>query len=271
MRHSTRLILALVVGLTVLGGLTPVALSAQVDETSKPYPSVPFVVGCGLSHESNDDPIIHPGHAGMSHHHIFFGNRSTDAASTAESLKVATTTCEDPADRASYWLSRIAGWVLDQYARLLQRWCARVIVDPAHAVRAADSRRLEVRRRRPGCVGDVELRSAGRPGGLDVENVRRVVEAGTKLSARIDFPQCWDGGVAQGPGKCGPRGRFLVSVRLPDRASAVAHSGRREREPHRPCVGGFRYYARRLLERLGTGAYEDARRHLHQGKAVRAA
>jgi hypothetical protein len=62
-----------------------------------------FAVECGYSHSSNDDPIVHPGHVGLSHRHDFFGNTSTGAGSTYETLLAADTTCEQRLDTASYW------------------------------------------------------------------------------------------------------------------------------------------------------------------------
>jgi hypothetical protein len=63
-----------------------------------------FFVNCRFSHTSNDDPIVLPGMPGLSHAHTFFGNRSTDAASTPASLRAAGTTCKPLADRAAYWV-----------------------------------------------------------------------------------------------------------------------------------------------------------------------
>ena len=54
-----------------------------------------FVVRCAFSHSSFDDPIVHPGHRGASHLHQFFGNHSTAADPTYESLIAADTTCND--------------------------------------------------------------------------------------------------------------------------------------------------------------------------------
>jgi Domain of unknown function (DUF1996) len=53
---------------------------------------------------STDDPIVYPGQPGRSHAHTFFGNRSTNASSTRESLLQATTTCKPRADKAAYWV-----------------------------------------------------------------------------------------------------------------------------------------------------------------------
>lgn len=63
-----------------------------------------FVVECALSHTASDDPIVHAGHAGVSHLHDFFGNEATGAASTYDELLAATTTCQQRADTAAYWV-----------------------------------------------------------------------------------------------------------------------------------------------------------------------
>ncbi len=62
-----------------------------------------FVVKCTYSHSAPDDPIVHPGAPGRSHQHDFYGATTTDAASTAESLAAAPTTCDKSPDTAAYW------------------------------------------------------------------------------------------------------------------------------------------------------------------------
>jgi hypothetical protein len=63
-----------------------------------------FAIGCAFSHRNDDDPIIHPGHAGMSHNHTFFGNRTTNASSTPATLRGRATSCRLAADTAAYWV-----------------------------------------------------------------------------------------------------------------------------------------------------------------------
>ena len=63
-----------------------------------------FIVACDWSHASFDDPIVHAGMEGMSHRHEFFGNTTTDADSTYESLLAGDTTCAQKLDRAAYWV-----------------------------------------------------------------------------------------------------------------------------------------------------------------------
>lgn len=62
-----------------------------------------FVVECPFSHRAADDPIVYPGQPGASHEHMFFGNESADAFSTAASLAAAPTNCDQALDFASYW------------------------------------------------------------------------------------------------------------------------------------------------------------------------
>jgi hypothetical protein len=62
-----------------------------------------FVVECELSHLAYDDPIVHPGMAGMSHLHQFFGNAEVDSDPTYERVSGAETSCERRSDTASYW------------------------------------------------------------------------------------------------------------------------------------------------------------------------
>lgn len=62
-----------------------------------------FVVTCRYSHSDTDDPIVHPGHHGMSHRHDFYGSVSTDSESTPEEMQASETTCNKSVDTAGYW------------------------------------------------------------------------------------------------------------------------------------------------------------------------
>jgi Domain of unknown function (DUF1996)/RTX calcium-binding nonapeptide repeat (4 copies) len=63
-----------------------------------------FSVRCGFSHRAPDDPIVHPGRSGAAHSHDFFGNRSTEASSTYDSMEHGETTCELGEDVSAYWV-----------------------------------------------------------------------------------------------------------------------------------------------------------------------
>lgn len=63
-----------------------------------------FLSMCRPSHVAPDDPIVHPGMAGRSHQHEFFGNVTTNADSTYRTLRAGGTTCRIAADTAAYWV-----------------------------------------------------------------------------------------------------------------------------------------------------------------------
>src|SRR2546425_100506 len=79
---------------TSLVGIAP----AQASPTSGG-----FVVTCGYSHTAPDDPIVFPGQPGASHSHDFFGNESTNASSTYDSMVAGPSNCGVSADTAGYW------------------------------------------------------------------------------------------------------------------------------------------------------------------------
>jgi Domain of unknown function (DUF1996) len=65
-----------------------------------------FRVACDYSHMSFDDPIVKPGKPGASHLHTFFGNKGTNAYSTASSLAtIGKSTCVGGiTNRSAYWV-----------------------------------------------------------------------------------------------------------------------------------------------------------------------
>jgi hypothetical protein len=102
-----RLLFALVIAAAALlaagassggDGRGPTALSdlPQFDD-------VEFITVCKFTHFAPDDPIVHYKMPGMSHHHSFFGNVTTNAFTTLSSLRKGATSCQRPEDTASYW------------------------------------------------------------------------------------------------------------------------------------------------------------------------
>jgi len=90
---KTLLTLSIFSGLAILQPLPVHAASSQID------------VDCNFSHMKPDDPILMFGQPGMAMSHDFFGNRSTDAFSTADLLLTnSATTCNNAADSSAYWV-----------------------------------------------------------------------------------------------------------------------------------------------------------------------
>jgi len=63
-----------------------------------------WIVSCNYSHSLKDDPIVFPRLPGAAHLHDFVGGKTTNAFSTAASLRAGGTTCAMPSDASAYWV-----------------------------------------------------------------------------------------------------------------------------------------------------------------------
>src|SRR3954467_12693496 len=85
--------------------LAPERAPGREAATAAVFPGGPYyVIGCGFSHRSNDDPILYPNQPGPPHRHTFLGNRTTDASSTPADLRGKPTSCGDDGDASAYWV-----------------------------------------------------------------------------------------------------------------------------------------------------------------------
>ncbi|MDH2426578.1 DUF1996 domain-containing protein [Sphaerisporangium sp. TRM90804] len=157
-----------------------------------------FVAECPFTHRLPDDPIVFPGLPGASHMHSFFGNTTTDAASTAASLLKGDSTCSPRVDLSSYWVPTLydgdkpveptgttfyylGEGVRDDVVAKTRAFPLglRYIAGNAKATGADNTSRA-----RWSCL------HAGHVGAS-----KNFVEcpSGTKLETYLDFPQCWNG------------------------------------------------------------------------------
>ncbi|HET7855984.1 MAG TPA: DUF1996 domain-containing protein [Gaiellaceae bacterium] len=174
-----------------------------------------FYSNCRFSHTAADDPILLPGKPGLSHHHTFFGNRSTKASSTVASLQRSATTCYPLADKAAYWVPTlyqngreirpqkaqvyyvVIGYEMRAFPRGL-----RVVAGDMHATRPQSSRvtywtcagraaRTAPSRTLPAHCGVI----AGHGLAIFRGHRKRVVRWRTKstIELQVVFPDCWDG------------------------------------------------------------------------------
>jgi hypothetical protein len=156
-----------------------------------------FVVSCGFSHRAADDPIVYPGEPGASHSHDFFGNISTNASSTYESLIAAGTTCKLAADTATYWMPTVYkdGAVLDPlgatiyYRNVAPDVQGVVAFPPGFRMIAGDAHTTSAQR--PKYVGWACRRPSGRKG-VWTSDVP-LCAANEELVFRVAFPECWNG------------------------------------------------------------------------------
>jgi hypothetical protein len=189
---SAGLILAgMVVGLVSLNG--PAAATSGPVANSKGA----FHVNCYFSDRRSDDPIVFPRGPKQSHRHDFFGNRSTTAFSTNESLRKSQTNClrTDTAakdvDRSAYWAPTlymgnraIRPLTLDAYYLTGFRRMRHIEPFPKGLrVIAGDSKGKRPGHYRWDCGGGTLV-----PGTATVAPT-----CGQTLRLIIDFPDCWDG------------------------------------------------------------------------------
>jgi hypothetical protein len=170
-----------------------------------------FVVECGFSHQAPDDPIVHPGHHGRSHQHVFFGNTATDADTTVADLATGDTTCDQHLDLASYWAPALLdGGQVVEPTTAVAYYRPGVGVDPATVEPYPSGLKM--------LGGD---QTADRPQSLDVvawscgtgsarSATPPACAEGRPLRMAISFPDCWDS----------------ENVDSPDHVSHVARSER---------------------------------------------
>lgn len=159
-------------------------------------PTVGWTIDCKLSHEAMEDPIVFPGQPGASHLHDFFGNTTTDAFSTYESLVQGGTTCERADDTAAYWAPTLyfegspIGYrenEIDFYYRSRTYPLSDVQPFPAGLRVIAGS---------PHATGPQSTKAVDwdcADGGPDLDTNHPVDCGAGYVSADIKFPDCWDG------------------------------------------------------------------------------
>ncbi len=153
-----------------------------------------WVIACPFSHRASDDPIVYPGEPGAAHRHDFFGNETTDHASTFRSLLAGSTTCGFRPDRAAYWFPTLSS---------NGRPVAPDLVKAYYTSRFARPDRIEPFPHGLKVVAGDAHASAPQPMGVvhwdcgeggPKENHDRPVDCGTgSVQVSIVFPDCWNG------------------------------------------------------------------------------
>ena len=153
-----------------------------------------FITRCDFTHTLSDDPIVHPNLPGASHSHDFFGNTTTNAATTLTSLAAGGTTCINHNDLSGYWVPSLTVngvAVQPTFANVYYQNAGK----PFRTIKTIP-RGLEV------VAGDS---SATTPQSLNVvswncganEDVDMSSSAptcpGPTLTIHVNFPDCWNG------------------------------------------------------------------------------
>jgi hypothetical protein len=171
------------------------------DKAKRQLAGVNFISSCRFSHSAMDDPIVFPGKPGLSHDHSFVGNNSTNAFSTVDSLRAATTTCQRPADTAAYWMPTlsVAGTpVMPQNATIYyrRRTNARVQPFPAGLKMIAGSSKATA----PQSLAVTYWNCGAQTGIAPSSTVPTCPDTrGSSLRLHVNFPDCWDGANLDSP------------------------------------------------------------------------
>ena len=159
-----------------------------------------FITKCTFSHTLSDDPIVKPNLPGASHSHDFFGNVTTNAATTLTSLEAGGTTCVNKDDLSGYWVPSLTvngTAVPPSFANVYYQNAGK----PFRTIQTIP-RGLEV------VAGDS---TATTPQSLDIvswncgaqEDVNMSSTPptcpGPTLTIHINFPDCWNGTALDSP------------------------------------------------------------------------
>jgi len=152
-----------------------------------------FRIECATGQVAAVDPIVMPGHAGMSHFHQFFGNRALDENSTAASLRaIPATSCRNRSDSSGYWVPTLINngtMVRPTGVEIIYRKSvsAPVVAHPAGLMLIAGSSKASTAQATSivswSCTG------SNSPGSAAPSACRNRQQ----LVATIRFPECWDG------------------------------------------------------------------------------
>ncbi|GAB7110687.1 hypothetical protein JCM4814A_90040 [Streptomyces phaeofaciens JCM 4814] len=174
--------------------MTPAAVPSGVVRVPE------FNATCAYSHSKPDDPIVLPGLPGASHMHSFFGNKSTDAFSTTQSLLANTpTSCTPAKDLSAYWIPTLYEGDRAVEAEGMIVYYGSRLPDPTATVPFPQGFRM--------IAGDAKAQAptpAGSPGqfwcageggeiGRSADGNWPVCAPKAHLTHQLVFPDCWDG------------------------------------------------------------------------------
>jgi hypothetical protein len=174
------------------GGAVSAAQATAIEQQIGVQAASEFRANCLSSHRAGNDPIVFPNQPNVSHIHEFYGNRTTNAASTLQSLRAGTTNCAPAPDLSAYWTPTLYQngvpvppesvtvyyqGIHDATRAVAPPQGLRIVVGAATATSPEGNPAA-----RWSCVGQS-------PSSRDF----MTCPSGTKLENYLDFPTCWDG------------------------------------------------------------------------------
>jgi hypothetical protein len=186
----------LVIGVSLVGGVASAATDAKPNgKALRALQGVNFISACRTSHRLKDDPIVFPGYPGLSHDHTFVGNNTTNASSTLQSLRGASTTCKRAGDTAAYWMPTLLlnGQSVEPRGATIyyrRKTVARVRAFPPGLKMIAGNSRATSPQELTVTFWNCGAQSGVRPT-AEVPTCADTAMQGLRL--HVNFPNCWDG------------------------------------------------------------------------------
>ena len=184
-RRCVFVLLGLVALLVPIG---PLNVEAAVNDPG-------FSFRCYVSHRLPDDPIVYPGLPGQSHMHDFFGNTTTDAYSTTDSLRSGTSNCTIDGNLSGYWIPTlfnaeqpVTAKYVNVYYRPGKKDKTKVKPFPAGLRMITGNSRATT----PQKIGVVSW-GCGANGIVYLHQYLPNCSAGYDLVLYVWFPDCWNG------------------------------------------------------------------------------
>lgn len=174
--------------------MTPAAVPGHVVRVPE------FNATCTYSHSKPDDPIVLPGLPGASHMHSFFGNKSTDAFSTTQSLLTnKPTSCTPAEDLSAYWIPSLYEGDKAVEAEGMIVYYGSRLPDPSATVPFPEGFRMiagDAKAQTPtpaGSTGQYWCSGEGGEIGRSADGNWPVCAPKAHLTHQLVFPDCWDG------------------------------------------------------------------------------
>ncbi|MFC6082502.1 DUF1996 domain-containing protein [Sphaerisporangium aureirubrum] len=158
-----------------------------------------FLADCPFSHRLPDDPIIFPGLPGASHMHSFFGNLTTNASSTVQSLLAGRSNCSPSTDLSSYWTPTLYnGTTAVEPSIVTFYYLGEGVRDDVRERIMPLPLGLRIVAGNAKATGPNDPTSTARWSCLHAGQVPPSKDfvtcpAGTQMESYLDFPQCWNG------------------------------------------------------------------------------
>jgi hypothetical protein len=151
-----------------------------------------FRAECVSKGRGGDDPIVKPGQPGASHIHEFYGNKTTDANSTLQSLRLGGSNCDPKLDLSAYWTPTLyKNGVAVPPEKVTVYYQG--VFEKAGAVTPPQGLRIVVGN---AVATSPDQNPAARWSCLGYPQASTdfiSCPAGSKLQTYLDFPTCWDG------------------------------------------------------------------------------